>query len=339
MVRVTVLFNQPVLSSQHPEADSESWVATAVDDIARRLVKAGLHVTTLGAGRDLSVLQQHLTVSRADVVFNLFEGLADRPESEIEVARLLEELHIPFTGSGSEALQWALYKPLTKQHLQAADLPTPWFRVAKHSSDIEDDLPWPVIVKPAQRDASEGIEQANVVTDRAALTRRVSNLVEEYGSPVLIEEFLPGREFTVALLETPQLVTLPISEVQFGPPASMLWPILSYTAKWMPGSPDYEATAMEYRADVSPELTARLNLLATRAFRALDCRDYARVDLRLSRSGTPMILEVNANPDMSPTACFAGALASAGLDRTELIVGLVRRALARGGKLSTQRCG
>ena len=87
------------------------------------------------------------------------------------------------------------------------------------------------------------------------------------------------------------------------------------------------------------QLATRLNLLATRAFLALDCRDYARVDLRLSRSGAPMILEVNANPDMSPTACFAGAVTTAGLDRSELIVGLVRRALARGGTLSTQRCG
>jgi len=339
MLRVTVLFNQPVLSCQHPEADSEQWVATAVEDVARILTAAGFHVTTLGAGRELTSLRQQLIATRADVVFNLFEGLADRPESEIEVARLLEELHIPFTGSGSEALEWSLNKPLAKQRLQSADLPTPWFQVASHPSEIDDDLPWPVIVKPAQRDASEGIEQANVVTDRAALTRRVSELVAEYGPPVLIEEFLPGREFTMALLETPHLVTLPASEVQFGPSSSMPWPILSYTAKWMPGSPDYEATAMQHRADVSPALAARLTALATRAFRTLDCRDYARVDLRINRSGLPMILEVNANPDMSPTACFAGALTAAELDRAGLIVGLVRRALARGGKLSTQRCG
>jgi D-alanine-D-alanine ligase len=338
-VRVTVLFNRPVLSCQHPEADSEQWVATAVDDVVHILTAAGFQVTTQGAGRDLTALRQQLTVSRADVVFNLFEGLADCPESEIEVARLLEELHIPFTGSGSEALRITLNKPLAKQRLRSADLPTPWFRVATHLTEFGEDLPWPVIVKPAQRDASEGIAQASVVTDAIALAQRVGELIEQYDAPVLIEEFLPGREFTVALLETPQLVTLPISEVQFGPPSSMLWPILSYTAKWMPGSPDYEATAMEYRADVSAALTARLATLATRAFRTLDCRDYARVDLRINRSGIPMILEVNSNPDMSPSACFAGAVTTAGLDRSELIVSLLRRALSRGGTLRTQRCG
>jgi D-alanine-D-alanine ligase-like ATP-grasp enzyme len=114
-VRVTVLFNEPVLAGTHPEADSELWVATAVDDICRTLTALGFHVTQLGAGRDLAALGRQLSATRADVVFNLFEGLADRPETEIEVARLLEALHLPFTGSGSQALQWALNKPLAKE--------------------------------------------------------------------------------------------------------------------------------------------------------------------------------------------------------------------------------
>jgi D-alanine-D-alanine ligase len=338
-VRVTVLFNQPVLSCQHPEADSELWVATAVDDITRILTAAGIHVSRLGAGRDLIALRRQLTVTRADVVFNLFEGLADCPETEIEVASLLEELHVRFTGSGSQALRCGLNKPLTKQCLQAAGLPTPWFHVASKPQELGENVPWPVIVKPAQRDASEGIDQGSVVTNRAALTRRVSELLRHYGSPVLIEEFLPGREFTVALIETPQLVTLPIAEVQFGPSSSMLWPILSYASKWMPGSPDYDSTAIDYRAALPSDLTARLDVLAMRTFRALGCRDYARIDLRMTRTGVPMILEVNANPDMSPTACFAGALSAARRDRAEFVAGLVRRALARGGTLCSERCG
>jgi D-alanine-D-alanine ligase len=167
----------------------------------------------------------------------------------------------------------------------------------------------------------------------------VSDVLREYGPPVLIEEFLPGREFTVALIETPQLVTLPIAEAQFGLSSATPWPILSYAAKWMPGSPDYESTAMQYGAALPPRIATPLITLAKQAFRALGCRDYARIDLRMTQAGVPMILEVNANPDMSPTACFAGAVSAAGLDRAELIAGLVRRALARGGTLHRERCG
>jgi D-alanine-D-alanine ligase len=338
-VRVTVLFNQPVLSREHPEADSELWVTTAVDGITRTLTASGFQVSRLGAGRGLIALRQQLAVNRPDVVFNLFEGLADRPETESEVTGLLEELHIPFTGSDSQALRSAVNKPLTKRCLQAAGLPTPWFRATSDPREHCETVPWPVIVKPAQRDASEGIDQGSVVTNGVALARRVSELLRHYGSPVLIEEFLPGREFTVALIETPQLVALPIAEVRFTPTSAMPWPIMSYASKWCPGTPDYESTAMDYRATLPPDISAPLVALATRAFLALGCRDYARIDLRMTQAGDPMILEVNANPDMSPSACFAGALAAAGRDRAEFVAALVHRALVRGGVLCSERCG
>jgi D-alanine-D-alanine ligase len=191
-------------------------------------------------------------------------------------------------------------------------------------------VPWPVIVKPARRDASEGIDQGSVVTAPAALARRVAELLEQYGPPVLIEQFIPGREFTVALIETPELMPLPIAEVQFTASSAAPWPVLSYAAKWQPGSPDYEATAMQNAAPLPQAISRLLVALARRAYQAMGCRDYARIDLRMTLAGEPMILEVNANPDMGPSACFAGALSAAGLDRAELVAHFVRQAVARG---------
>jgi D-alanine-D-alanine ligase len=328
-VHVVVLFNQPVLPRQHPEADSEQWVATAVEDISRLLAASGFRVSPLEVGRDLLASKRHLAACRPDVVFNLFEGHADRPESEIAIARLLERLEIPFTGSSSHTLRMSLSKHLAKRRLREAGLPTPWSRVVSKLPPERAAVPWPVIVKPARRDASEGIDQGSVATSRPALLLRVSQLLERYGPPVLIERFLPGREFTIALIETPQLIPLPISEVLFTTSSAVPWPILSYAAKWLPGSPDYEATDMLRAAPLSPELSRSMIDLAKRAYRAVGCRDYARIDLRMTLTGVPMILEVNANPDMSPTACFAKALEVASIDRAALLARFVRQAAAR----------
>jgi D-alanine-D-alanine ligase len=328
-VRVAVLFNQAVLPHDHPEADSEEWVRTAADDIAGTLTAAGNTVSRVGVGRDLNALAEQLAVCRPDIVFNLFEGHADRPATEVAVARLLERLSIPFTGSPSQTLRWTLCKHRTKRRLQQAGLPTPWWRVVRRPPPTDGAFPWPVIVKPTRRDASEGIDQRNVVTDPAALARRVAELLEQYGPSVLIEQFLPGREFTVSLIEVPELKPLPVAEVQFTPTAAAPWPILSYAAKWLPGTAEYEATEMQNAAPLSPELSGTLITLAQRAFRTAGCRDYARIDLRMTAAGEPMILEVNANPDMSPTACFAGALAAAGMERANLLVRLAHQAAGR----------
>lgn len=329
-MRVVVLFNQPVLPREHPEFDSEEWVSTAVEDIAAILAEAGFHVSRLGIGRNLGALPRELAACRPDVVFNLFEGLADRPQTEIAVARCLERMQIPFTGSPSRALRRALDKHLAKRRLRAAGLPTPWSCLASELPLLGTELPWPVIVKPARRDASEGIDQRSVVTSPAALAKRVAEVLEQYGPPVLIEQFLSGREFTVGLVEMPELIPLPITEVQFAASAATRWPILCYAAKWHPGTLEYDATDMQRAVPLPPEISRPLIDLATRAYRAVGCRDYARIDLRMTRAGEPMILEVNANPDMNPSACLAMAIASAGLDRADLISHFVRQAAARG---------
>jgi D-alanine-D-alanine ligase len=328
-MRVLVLYNEPVLPPSHPDAESEHEILFTVDTVAGYLTDAGYEVDRLGGSRDPGALLAGLNRSRPDVVFNLFEGLADHYGTEAHAAGLLEWLGIPYTGCPYRTLCVAGDKAWTKHLLRGAGLPTPDFLVVEEPPLKECRLGWPVIVKPGQQDASVGLDQGSVVTDLRGLNERVASLLRSYGPPVLVEEFIRGREFNVGLVEAPELRALPVSEILFVSREPGYWPIVTYDAKWKPGSVDYEATPPRYPAKVSPRLEARVASLARRAFRLLGCRDYARVDFRVRSGGKPYILEVNPNPDFSPTAGLAGGLASAGLTHAQFTLDLVQAALAR----------
>ncbi len=329
--RVLVLYNQPILPEDHADAESEHEILSTVEFVQRTLSKAGYDASTLGVSRDPTGLLEGLRDIRPDVVFNLFEGLADCGETEAHVAGLLEWLEIPYTGCPYQTLCIARSKHLTKHLLAGAGLPTAKFIVADDVPVEDCPLGWPVIVKPATQDASVGLDQGSVVTNMDRLNDRIAYLLENYGPPVLIEEFIRGREFNVGLIEMPDLRVLPVSEIKFIDKDPGFWPIVTYDAKWKPGSRDYEATPPKYPARVSPRLAGKLEELARQAFRLLGCRDYARVDFRV-RGSKPYILEVNPNPDFSPTAGLAGGLESAGIPHAQFTLELVQNALARGGK-------
>jgi D-alanine-D-alanine ligase len=329
-MRVLVLYNQPVLPADHPDADSEHEVLYTADVVAGHLTEAGFEVSRLGASRDPAPLLSGLRRARPDVVFNLFEGLADHYGTEAHAAGILEWLGIPYTGCPFQTLCVARDKPMTKRLLRGAGLPTADFFVVEEGPVEECPIEWPVIVKPGSQDASVGLDQNSVVTDLERLNERIAYLLDTYGPPVLVEEFIRGREFNVGLIESPELRPLPVSEIVFVDQGPGYWPIVTYDAKWKPGSRDYEATPAKYPAEVSPRLAHRLHGLAKQAFRLLGCRDYARVDFRVRPNGKPCVLEVNPNPDFSPTAGLAGGLESAGLTHAQFTLELVHAALARG---------
>ncbi len=329
-MRVLVLYNEPVLPADHPDADSEHEVLFTVDVVAGHLGDAGFEVSRLGVSRDPATLLSGLRRAKPDVVFNLFEGLADQYGTEAHAAGLLEWLGLPYTGCPFHTLCLARDKPWTKQLLRGAGLPTADFFVVEEGPVEDCPIEWPAIVKPGMQDASIGLDQSSVVTDLERLNERVAFLLDAYGPPVLVEEFIRGREFNVGLIESPELRALPVSEIVFVDQGPGYWPIVTYDAKWKPGSRDYEATPAKYPAEVTPRLGRRLHALAKEAFRLLGCRDYARVDFRVRPNGKPCVLEVNPNPDFSPTAGLAGGLISAGLTHAQFTVELVHAALARG---------
>jgi D-alanine-D-alanine ligase len=330
--RVLILYNEPVLPEDHPDADSEHEILYTVDEVHKPLEAAGFEVSRLGVARDPEVLVAGIREQRPDVVFNLFEGLADAYDTEGHVAGLLEWLGVPFTGSPSQTLSLARTKHMTKHLLKGAGLPTPEFVVVEKLPVPQIPLEWPVIVKPATQDASVGLDQGSVVTSQRQLNDRVAYLLENYGPPVLVEQFIRGRELNLGLVEAPDLRVLPPSEILFTSKDPDFWPIVTYDAKWKPGTPDYELTPPKYPAEVTPKLKDKLETLAKQAFRLLGCRDYARVDFRVRPSGKPYILEINPNPDFSPLAGLSGGLESAGIKHAVFTVDLVHLALARGQK-------
>ncbi len=327
--RVVILFNEPVLATDHPDAESEHEILYTVDAVHQMLSQGGYDVVRLGVAREPHVLVSGLRRLQPDVVFNLFEGLADNGSTEAHVAGVLEWAGVPFTGSPYQTLSLARSKHLTKHLFQGAGLPTPAFFVVEEAPAPPCPLDWPVIVKPALQDASVGLDQGSVVTSQHDLNERVASLLDAYGPPVLVEEFIRGRELNVAVIEAPDLRVLPPSEILFTAADPASWPIVTYDAKWKPGSPDYETTPPLYPAAVTPRLREKLETLSRKAFRLLGCRDYARVDFRV-RAGKPYILEVNPNPDFSPMAGLSGGLTSAGLTHDHFTLQLVEAALARG---------
>jgi D-alanine-D-alanine ligase len=327
---VLVLYNHPLLPPNHPDADSEHSIVDIALKMAQILEGTGEFRTALfGLKQDPSTLWSELRRRKPAVVFNLFEGNVENTNTESYVAGLLEWHGVPFTGSPMQALTLARAKDVAKQLLRGAGLPTADF-IAVHELPVPAcDLEWPVIVKPAHQDASVGLGQESVCTDQFQLEQRVQTILETYGAPVLVEEFIDGREFNVALIELPELRYLPPAEIMFPRARAGFWPILTYDGKWKPGTDDYEITPPKYPADISPRMAERLGSLAFKAYRLLGCRDYARVDFRMKANGRPYILEVNPNPEISATAGFAGCLGSANIPHQDFIVRLVRYALDR----------
>jgi D-alanine-D-alanine ligase len=336
--RVLVLYNEPVLPAGHPSAGSEQDVVDTADIITANLREADYLVSQLGVKHDPDVLLTGLRAERPNVVFNLFEGLPDRVSGEgtveATVAGLLEWLGVPFTGSPAAAIALARHKGRTKHLLRGAGLPTPAFLVAERLPCPAWTLPWPAIVKPACQDASVGIEQASVVTGSEQLERRVAQVLERYGPPALVEQFVRGREFHVHVFEDPvasaenRLRLLPLAEIEFRDKDPAYWPIFGYEAKWDPNSRGFRAAVRKAPAALEPEREERLGQIARQAYRLVGCRDYARIDVRMTPDGDFYILEINPNPALSGNAL---GLSLAAADRTlgGLTVDIVRNALAR----------
>ena len=332
--RVLVLHNQPVLPPHHPDAASEHEILYTAEMVEKALTTAGYTVGTLGVSHDPAALLNGLQRFQPDVVFNLFEGTGDDGNNEGYAAGLLQWLRIPFTGCPAQTLGLARNKALTKHLLRSAGLPTAEFMVVDDNTVPRCALDWPVIVKPAMQDASVGLDQGSVVQSQAQLEKRVAWLLERYGPPVLVEEFIRGREFNVAVVELPELTVLPVSEIKFVDERPGSWPIVTYDAKWRPESEDYIATPPQYPAKMPSRLARRLGDIAKEAFRLTGCRDYARIDFRVRLPGRPYILEVNPNPDFSPDAGLSGALQTGGVPHAEFTVQLVKNALRRGEQMS-----
>jgi D-alanine-D-alanine ligase len=316
-----------------PEVDP-GWAARAevevvAKGVASALFDAGYDAQLVSVDGDLAALRSRLSELDPDCAFNLCESLAGDARLESAVPLVLELLRIPFTGSPPEVLGFALRKDRVKQRLEAAGIPTPPGRVLVRPDD-PCDLPFPLIVKPVREDGSVGISHASVVRSPSELARAVEAVRTSLRQPVLVEQFVDGRELNVALLGHPTPRVLPLSEIDFSalPPDAPR--IVSYDAKWTTGSVEDLGTTPVLHPSLPNAVAARVRRAAAEAFRAVGVRDYGRVDVRLAHTGVPYVVDVNPNCDLSPHAGMARAAAAVGIDYGAFVGLLVRYALRRG---------
>jgi len=312
--KVAVLYNAPTLSPDHPDSASEADVADVARRVAEGLVRHDFDAWPLPVSPPIGKVLGKLANPSPDLVFNLVEGFGGQSIGEAHFSGLLELLGLPYTGCPPEAQSLCQSKGKTKALLKGLGLPTAPFAIVRADEPIPRWVgPWPVLLKPEAEDASLGIDQSSVVQFAEGMVEGVAQLRVRHGRDVLIESYLPGREFNVGVLALPEPEALPIAEIVYqSPPGS--WPILTYAAKWDEGSLEDRNSQPVCPAEVEPSLGARLADLAVEAFQATGCRDYARVDFRLDADGSPMILEVNPNPDIGPGAGWARAIRASGRD-------------------------
>ena len=329
MIQVAVLYNAPVLPQGHPDHASEADVVAVADRIADGLKPPGFDAWTIAVKPPLGEWIADLTSKPPDVVFNLIEGFGGASGGEAHLTGVLELLGLAYTGCPPEAMSLGHSKGRTKALLRGFGLPTADFDViARNQPTTLWVGPWPVIVKPEAEDASLGIDQGSVVESAEELDDAVARLRAKHKGDILVEAYLPGREFSVGVIALPDPEALPVAEIVYEmPPGS--WPILTYDAKWAPGSAEDRASVPRCPALIDRNLADELAGLALGAFRSIGCRDYARVDFRLDGSGRPMILEVNPNPDIGPEAGWARAVRASGRDYDATPAALVRQAWNR----------
>jgi len=312
--RVLVLSNDPNYGQPFQQAATEE-VDEVAQAVARVLKRSRIPHDSLWLGGSIEPLLAALRRPGYGAVFNLCEALGGESTGEILVAETLECLGVPFSGCGSLAIGLCLDKGVSKSILRSLGLPVPRFFVVAPWEKLPT-LPfgWPMIVKPVQEDASSGIHDQSVVRSKAALGEQVASTHSRFHQSAIVEEYISGREFNIAVIGDRRHRALPVSEIDFtGLPTGMP-KIVTYEAKWNKSDPRYGGTIPIVPAPLEPAFARKLQSMAVRAGKALGCRHYWRVDFRVSaRTGQPHIVEVNPNPDLNPDAGVARALKAAGI--------------------------
>lgn len=319
-LRVGFTYNMRRADAADTDAEAEFDKPATIQAISEAIESYGHTVVPLEATPDLP---RRITAAEPDVVFNIAEGLRGRGR-EAQVPALCELLGVPYSGSDATTLSLCLDKGLTKQILRAAGIETAEWQVLTTGREKMKAFRYPVIVKPNAEGTSKGITSASVVEDEAAARTAARLLIERYHQPALIEEYIAGREFTVGLIGERRPKVLPPMEVVFVNPVGH--PVYGFEEK-----KDFtERVRFDCPAKLTPSEQRRIEKVARDTFTALDCRDVARVDLRMATDGRVYVIEINPLPGLTPDFSDLCQIAKvAGMDfRTligEILAGCIKR--------------
>jgi D-alanine-D-alanine ligase len=248
----------------------------------------------------------------------------------MNIVGLFELLGIPYTGAPAMSLANCQNKILAKRLLNSGGIRIPpFFIVYAKSTRYTHRLNYPLFVKPAFEDASVGIENESIVSNNEELKKRIDYVLKNFSFPVLIEEFIEGRELNVSVMGDKRLKVLPISEIDFSTMPDHLHNIVSYQAKWDPNHESFHKTIPICPAQLPSNIEKKAKEIAFKAFKVLGCRDYARVDMRLSKDNKLYVLEVNPNPDITDGAGFMRSAECGGMTYSQVLKRIVKYALRR----------
>lgn len=343
-VKVLLVYNQPVggmydsydgkrVKSQSSNVIdlSEVGVIEEYEAIKDSLSAQGIYTTSFNLLDNIQELCSKLASQEFDVVFNLVESIGGETIKEMYVAGIYELFNIPYTGCSAVTLGLCLNKHRAKLFMKGAGFNLPNWRLYETPSKIVFDTEpsFPMIVKPSKEDASVGISEQSVVYNEKELNEQVEYLFTTLRQPILVEEYVDGREINSAILGDKEKIPLPLSEISFNTLPDDLPKIVTYEGKWIKDSLYFQNTVPVCPAPLDENLSDKLKKIALDVSNLFGCRDYCRVDMRLSKDNQPYILEVNPNPDISIDAGFARAAKVFGLSYDELLIKLIEFALNR----------
>ena len=268
---------------------------------------------------NVHLLSQIESLVEPDLIFNLSTGMTDK-KSQANIVGVLEMLPIPILGSGLISHILGLHKEITKSLLTAHGIRTARYQIVTDETDpIREDFIFPVVVKPEHEGSGIGVTASSKVPNREQLRTIIKEKVGLHQQELLIEEYLPGREFTIGVMGNKQLEILPIKETIFLDDDLQM---LTYDLKLD------NSIVNDVPANISPELEAEIKAIVSKTYRLLRCRDFARVDIRLDAEGKPNVIELNTYPGLSPDISFFPMIAAAaGYDYNQLIQRLVEIAM------------
>ncbi|HEX9615211.1 MAG TPA: D-alanine--D-alanine ligase [Bacteroidota bacterium] len=314
-----------------PEYDIHvATVMEEYEEIVKALNKEGFAASMLNLDDTIERLHAFLAETPPDVVFNMVEYFREDAKLESMIAGLYELYRVPYTGAPPFALALCQRKGLTKQLLLKNGVPTPRFHLLfKPHFRPRHGLRYPLIVKPSSEDASMGVEKGSVVYDLDQLRERINKAFSEFSPPILVEEFIDGRELHIGVLGNDPPVALPILEYDFSDLPKEFPSVITYAAKWEPLKEEFHRVHTICPAKLPKRIEAKIRERAIQAYRITNCRDYARIDMRLARDNKVFVLEVNPNPDLTEGVSFMECAENGGLTFSGTLRKIVEMALSR----------
>jgi len=305
-------------------------VSEEYDAVRKGLEEAGFRSKLLNAGDDFNTLHRAFSRTRPDAIFNLVEYFHEDPALEAPVAGYFDLMRIPYTGAPPGALTLCQKKGFTKQILAGHGIPTPHFRAVNVPKiPRRHGLKYPLIVKPAREDASTGVTKDSVVYDYPSLIAQLEKVFAEFAPPILVEEFIEGRELHISILGNTPPRVLPAIEFDFSELPDDHPQLISYEMKWSPLDQSYHQVHTVCPAQLTKKELRKIESAVVPAYTVTGCRDYARIDMRMNRKGEVFILEVNPNPDLTEGVSFMESAEKAGLSFPETLKTIVDCAMER----------